>query len=65
VAKAFKLNTRIVYVKSAKDYEESPDPGECLVFKEEEREPVDVEETIADDVRLLHRLFVNRFNAAM
>ena len=51
----FKLRTRIVEVKSLKDYETPPDGDEVLIFREEE--PVDVEETIADDVRLLHRLY--------
>jgi hypothetical protein len=59
----FKLRKRIIKVKSLKDYETAPDGDEMLIFQEEE--PVDVEETIADDVRLLHRLFVNRFNAAV
>jgi hypothetical protein len=55
----FKLRTRIVKVKSLKDYETAPEGDETLIFREEE--PVDVEETIADDLRLLHRLFIRRF----
>jgi hypothetical protein len=55
----FKLRKRIIKVKSLKDYETAPDGDEMLIFREEE--PVDVEETIADDVRLIHRLFINRF----
>jgi hypothetical protein len=57
----FKLRKRIIKVKSIKDYETPPDGDEMLIFQEEE--PVDVEETIADDVRLIHRLFINRYSS--
>jgi hypothetical protein len=57
VAREFKLRTRIVKVSSLKDYEETPDGDETLIFREEEEEePADVEETIAADLRLLKRL---------
>jgi hypothetical protein len=55
VAAEFKLRTRIVKVKSVKDYETAPEDGEMLIFQEEE--PADVEETIEADTRLLRRLF--------
>jgi len=54
----FKLRKRIIKVKSVKDYETPPDGDEMLIFQEEP--PVNVAETIADDVRLIHRLFIRR-----
>jgi hypothetical protein len=51
---AFKLRVRIVKIRSLKDYETTPDGDEMLIFREEgEEEAADVEETIADDLRLL------------
>jgi hypothetical protein len=60
VPKGFKLRSRIVKVRSLKDYEETPDGDEMLVFREE-GEPADVEETIADDFRLLNQRFPGPF----
>ena len=59
---AFKIQIKTIHPKSTKDYEESQDPGEWVVFKEpknEEKEE-DVEEAIQRDWLTLHRIFVSR-----
>jgi hypothetical protein len=49
MAKEFKPMIRILYVKSVKDYEESPDPAEWLLFKERESEDEEIEEVLLAD----------------
>jgi hypothetical protein len=56
VAKAFKLNSRIIYVKSVKDYEEAPEGGETLIFREGEPEDEEIEEVLRADRALLDGL---------
>jgi hypothetical protein len=46
------MATRVVYVKSVKDYEEVPDHGETLIFREkgaEEEEDEDENEEIEEE----------------
>ena len=56
------MATRIVYVKSVKDYEEVPDHGETLVFREkgagDEDEDEEIEEVLRADLRVLGRLLL-------
>lgn len=59
------MATRIVYVKSVKDYEEVPDHGETLVFREkgagdedEDEEIEEIEEVLRADLRVLGRLLL-------
>jgi len=59
VAKEFKLNTRVVYVRSVKDYEEAPEGGETLIFKEkgaEDEEEDEIEEMLRADRAFLATL---------
>lgn len=60
MAKEFKLNTRIVYVRSVKDYEEAPEGGETLIFKEkgagDEEEDEEIEEMLRADRAFLATL---------
>ena len=53
MAKEFKLNTRIVDVKSVKDYEETPEGGETLIFREKGAEDKEIEEVLRADRALL------------
>jgi hypothetical protein len=51
--------TRIVYVKSVKDYEEVPDHGETLIFREKgngDEEEEEIEEMLRADLVFLDRL---------
>ena len=46
------MATRVVYVKSVKDYEEVPDHGETLIFREKgngEEEDEEIEEMLRSD----------------
>jgi hypothetical protein len=56
VAKAFKLNSRVVYVKSVEDYEEAPEGGETLIFREGEPEEEEIEEVLRADRAFLNDL---------
>ena len=56
--------TRIVKVKSVKDYEETPDPGETLIFREEPDNEDEIEETLQADLAMLHRIFTRSTPAA-
>ena len=50
------MATRVVYVKSVKDYEEVPDHGETLIFREKEaegEEDEEIEEVLRGDLALL------------
>jgi hypothetical protein len=56
MAREFKLTTRIVPVKSVKDYEEAPDPGEMLIFREKESDDEEIEEVLLADLAALDRI---------